>query len=140
MDENFSLTDFDDRPLTVGTRVRIWDYSPIEKIGRYTIKGEPREYVMHPVHPDWGTGKAARFYGVVTEIDDWDGDVDDNGHSISIPPRVYVLFDDGSTDSFATSEWEIHYGWWDRATGDGDHDTGEGKVEELVVVSTVMHP
>ena len=41
--------------------------------------------------------------GTVTSISDLDGDVDDEGRSIAIMPRVYVRFDDGVEDDFGTS-------------------------------------
>lgn len=66
--------------------------------------------------------------GTVTDISEWEGDVDDEGRSIGIPPYVGVEFDDGSTDSFITSEWEYE-GWaWDR-------EPVAGKVEDLTVVT-----
>jgi hypothetical protein len=42
----------------------------------------------------------SEFYGTITGISDPDGDVDDEGRSIGIPPRVTILFDDGGEESF----------------------------------------
>jgi hypothetical protein len=47
--------------------------------------------------------------GYVVEITDPDGDVDDEGRSIAINPRITVLFDDGDQDSFTT--WLKVYGY-----------------------------
>jgi len=144
MDENFTVTDFDDRPITIGTRVRAWDYSPLphawsDHTGFSKHDGTTGPGYMYGAHPDYMTGKAKHYYGVVVDITDFDGDERD-GRPVMIEPDVVVEFDDGVRESFRTSEWEISYGWYDRATGDGDHDTGAGKVEELVVVTERMIP
>jgi hypothetical protein len=41
--------------------------------------------------------------GTVVRISDLDGDVDDEGRSVAIMPRVYVRFDGGVEDDFGTS-------------------------------------
>ena len=41
--------------------------------------------------------------GRVTEVSDWDGDIDDYGKPIGIPPRISVMFNDGTDDDFTTS-------------------------------------
>lgn len=51
--------------------------------------------------------------GVVTNITELDGDVNDYGRPVAINPSVWVRFDDGSDDSFGTS-WT--------AKGPGDED------------------
>jgi hypothetical protein len=43
------------------------------------------------------------YPGTVTRITDPDGDVDDEGRTIGINPKVTVLFDDGSDDTYSTS-------------------------------------
>lgn len=42
----------------------------------------------------------AAAFGVVTRITDADGDLDDEGAPVYFPPRVHVLFDDGSSDAY----------------------------------------
>jgi hypothetical protein len=101
------ITDFDGAPVAVGTRVRAWDYAPD--------------------HPEWG--QDAKYNGVVTDLGEFDGDVDDEGRSICVYPRVTVKFDSGDTESFVTCEWEYE-GWaWDR-------EPVSGKVEELAAITT----
>lgn len=41
--------------------------------------------------------------GVVVSVSDAEGDVDDEGRSVAINPRVTVRFDDGGEDEFPTS-------------------------------------
>lgn len=86
--ESFKITDFDDKPIEVGTRVAMWDN--------------------------------AKVMGTVTDLGEFDGDVDDEGRSYAICPRIEVKFDDGSTESFVTSEW--------------DYEGTAGQVEELDAV------
>lgn len=108
------IMDWDGRPIEVGTRVRYFDFLP--------------------GHPDWGIHCLAPMYcGTVTDADptDWDGDVDDEGRSYGIPPHVYVLFDDGTTQGFVTGEWE-HYPR--PQPGVYDYEMVNGKVEELCVI------
>lgn len=108
---DFTITDFSDREVKVGTTVRIW-WDPTMEVQK-------------------GDGD----FGVITEIDEWEGDVDDEGRSVLIPPRVTVTWEaTGHTHSFATCEWEYECGWYDPETGDGDPPYGTGKVEELEVV------
>lgn len=42
-------------------------------------------------------------FGVVTEISDLDGDVNDEGRSVVIMPRVTVKFDAGDTEVYGTT-------------------------------------
>jgi hypothetical protein len=103
-----TVEDYDGRLIDVGTRVRYYDYDP------------------H--HPDWSRSNDDRYIGTVVEITDWDGDCDDEGRSISIPPDVVVEFSDGSRESYGTCDWQYphSYGY--------DAVPTEGKVEELAVV------
>ena len=39
-------------------------------------------------------------HGVITKIDEPDGDVDDEGRAIGIDPEVHIKFDDGDEDHF----------------------------------------
>lgn len=55
-----------------------------------------------------------RGSGVVESVSDPDGDVDDEGRSITIPPRALVKFDDGEDDYF-TSYWTAQGPWDDDA-------------------------
>lgn len=50
-------------------------------------------------------------HGVIVSISDPDGDADDEGRTIGIPPAVKVQFDDGDEDTF-TGTWTAR-GWWD---------------------------
>jgi hypothetical protein len=49
----------------------------------------------------WGT----TLYGQVTEVSDWDGDMDDYDRTIGIPPSVTVVFDDGTADTYRCNEY-----------------------------------
>jgi hypothetical protein len=100
------VEDFDGRAVEVGTRVRYFDYDP------------------H--HPEWSPENDGRYIGVVVEITDWDGDCDDEGRSISIPPSVVVEFADGSRESYRTCDWQYPHSY--------DALPTEGKVEELAAV------
>lgn len=73
---DWTLTDFNGRPITVGTKVRHWDASTDEPIG------------------------------VVVDLGEWDGDHDDEGRSIAIVPRITVQWTDGNATHYVTSEWE----------------------------------
>jgi hypothetical protein len=76
--------------------------------------GEPEPYQGEPEHID-ANGKPLKVgsrvtvgpepgdQGTVVSISDLEGDVDDEGRSIAIMPRVYVRFDDGVEDDFGTS-------------------------------------
>jgi hypothetical protein len=45
--------------------------------------------------------------GVIKEISDPDGDVDDEGRTIGINPQVTVLYDDGEEDTYTTFyDWQ----------------------------------
>ena len=104
MGDHPPIVDANDKPITIGTRVRIGT-----------------EHV-------W----------TVTHISDCDGDVDDEGRSLSIPPYVYVkpenegdaadLADHIATDGtygFRTY-WTAH-GWWDE---DAPYKTDDLEVAE----------
>jgi CBS domain-containing protein len=95
---DFTLTDYDDQPIEIGTTVRMWD-------------DENRDQGI----------------GTVTDLGEWDGDVDDYGRSIGIPPRITVQFAD-AIETFPTSEWEFLVGLYERAPE-------VGKVEEVVVIA-----
>jgi hypothetical protein len=92
-----AITDFDGRPVLVGSRVRYWE--PLED------------------------GSIA--LGTVTRIEDWDGDADDEGRPVAIPPTVYVAWDSGETESYRTCDWSMGSPW---------HDPEGGKVEEIDVL------
>lgn len=81
MEDYFTITDFDDKPVAVGTRVCTWDAD-----------------LEVPADVD-------AVVGVVTDLGDWDGDTDDYGRTIGIPPSITVRFDDGTTEHFTTCEW-----------------------------------
>lgn len=105
-DDEYKITDFDDRPIEVGTRVRYYDY----KEG----------------HPEFPDGRA-KYEGAVSEITEFDGDCGDDGRSITIYPKVVVRFDSGDSESYSTCEWEIVYGQF-------GGEPVAGKVEELDVI------
>lgn len=117
MGDNLTVTDYNDKPVTVGTRVRMWDFE----------EG----------HPEFPVARA-RYEGVVIEITDFEGDVDDDtGRSIEITPDVRVRFDSGDEQSFSTCEWEHDQRYV--ATKDPDDPDVEwlgatGKVEELAAL------
>ena len=100
-----TVTDYQDRPVLVGTRVRYFDTDD------------------HRAEQDLGT---------VTGITEWDADVDDDGRSIVNPPEVVVLWDDGAEESYVTSEWETE---WVGVGPDVYREPTTGRVEELVVVT-----
>lgn len=94
---DYRLEDFDGHQITLGTRVRMWDDPPDTEL-----------------------------VGTVIDMGEFDGDVDDDGRSIAIYPRVTVRWPNGD-DEWWTSEWEFD-GWaWER-------EPMLGKVEELAVV------
>ena len=78
---DFTITDFDGRPLTVGTRVKVYDAD-------LDVSFDVDALV-----------------GIVTDLGDFDGDVNDEGRPIPIYPRLTVRFDDGTTERFDTGEW-----------------------------------
>jgi hypothetical protein len=103
---DFTLTDYDGNPIEIGTKVRMWD------------------------DPEMKQG-----VGEVTDLGEFEGDVDDDtGRSILNNPVIIVKFDD-ATEQFVTSEWE-----WETGFNPADPDTyygrvpTVGKVEEVVVV------
>jgi hypothetical protein len=65
-------------------------------------------------------------FGLVEEISDPDGDVNDEGRGIAINPSVSVRFDDGSEDSFTT--------WW-TATGPWDDMGAPYRCDDVEVVA-----
>lgn len=98
-----TITDFAGNVVTVGTRVVYWE--------------------------DAGTPP---MVGTVTEISDWDGDVDDDtGRSIMIEPDITVRWDDGTVETYRTCEWEIGYEYG--GTEYPEMVADNGKVEELNV-------
>lgn len=111
-DDYGELQDFDGRRIEIGTRVRWYDYDPS--------------------HPDYRSDNHSWYWGEITDLGEWDGDVDEDGRSIQIPPYVTVRWDDSGSSEFITSEWEFMY----RAVL---YDYAEqypvrGKVEELAVI------
>jgi hypothetical protein len=106
----YELRDFDGRLIEVGTPVRIFDFDP--------------------THPDFK--RPNTYMGRVVEIDDWDGDVDEDGRPISIPPNVIVEWQDGSQEFYASSEWE----WTTVPSEDGWPERWPvlGRVEDLAVI------
>ena len=103
MSDDYTITDFSDHEIKVGTTVRMWWDPKME------------------VQPGDGD------FGVVTDLGEWEGDVDDEGRSIGIPPHVEVKWENGKKTHFVTSEWV-----WDRWYYDSEPVSG--KVEELEVV------
>lgn len=108
-DDYGELTDFDGRHIEIGTRVRVWDYLP----------GDPHY------------GNHRMYHGTVTDLGEWDGDHDDEGRSIQIPPYVTVIWDDEDKMKFPTSEWEFEYS---RTADWPEIVPARGKVEELAVI------
>lgn len=51
-------------------------------------------------------------YGVITEIYDPDGDVDDEGRTIGIPPAIVVEFDIPGWTKEKVEEWQARYPSW----------------------------
>jgi hypothetical protein len=107
--ETTTVLDYEGHTITVGTKVRMWD------------------------DPDCRYG-----IGEVSEITDWDGDADDEGRSITIPPDVVVMWPDGAVP-YRTGQWKIHESG---AEVDSEgfyngpaHVDAVGKVEELTVVA-----
>jgi hypothetical protein len=64
--DDFTITDFDDRPMTVGTTVRMW---------------------WDGTDAQAGDGQ----FGIVLDLGEWEGDYDDEGRPIGIAPRVEEL-------------------------------------------------
>jgi hypothetical protein len=112
MNDYGELTDFDDRRIEIDTRVRLWDYDP------------------H--HPDYSSENHTSYMGTVIDLGEWDGDHDNEGRSISIPPYVTVRWDNGDSDEWRTSEWEFEC----RTILDDwpEQYPVLGKVEELAVI------
>lgn len=75
-----SVVDSDNTPLCVGMRL-IFDYAD-----------------------------KASEYGVITNISDVDGDMDEEGRMFGINPKVEVTFEDGEVEEFTTSD--TRQGWW----------------------------
>lgn len=110
-DDYGELTDFDGRRIEIGTRVRMYDYEP--------------------GHPDYRSDNHSWYQGEVIDLGEWDGDCDDEGRSIQIPPYVTVRWNDGQSSEFPTSEWEFEYS----VTADWPElIPALGKVEELAVI------
>jgi hypothetical protein len=102
---DFTLTDYDGRPILIGMPVLIWCPRDQKRTGVEEIPG------------------------TVIDFGEWDGDYDDNlGRAVGYPPQITVQWwEDGGTDKFLTSEWEYE-GWaWDRSPV-------TGMVEEVVAV------
>lgn len=76
---NEQVVDSKGNVLSVGDRIRCYGFDP-EK------------------------DKYENYHGRITEISDIDGDVDDWGRSIMIPPYVYVTYLDGDQDHFITQQ------------------------------------
>jgi len=98
-----TIVDFDGASIEVGTIVRLWDY---------TSK-----------HSEWGQWD--KYVGIVTDLGEWDGDVDSEGRNIGIAPRVTVKFFNGAIESFPTTEWAMAQRWMDDLPD-------RGEVEEIV--------
>lgn len=115
-DDYGELVDFDSRRIEIGTRVRLWDFEP--------------------GHPDWTENLTplSNYTGEVIDLGEWDGDVDEDGRSIQIPPYVTVRWDGGGSSEFITSEWDFEY----RSIIDDWPEQWPvlGKVEELAVIGS----
>jgi hypothetical protein len=105
-----NITDYEGRTIEIGKRVRICDFDP--------------------THPDYDNPQS--YYGIVTDLGEWDGDHDDEGRSISIPPYVTVLFEDGFKYKFITTEWDLS-SCYDYKNGCWD-EPENGKVEDIRVI------
>jgi hypothetical protein len=87
-----------------------WDYPPGVTGNEPQIAGYDDEDYIHVDANEveikvgdkvkWGDSDEPNYQGVVDHFTDPEGDVDDEGRSISIDPRCYVKFDDG------TVEWD----------------------------------
>jgi len=109
MEDNQIIVDCDGKEIKVGSKVEYFE--------------------NNPDNPD------ANEYGTVIEITDWDGDVDDDtGRSITIPPDVKVQYEDGTIESYTTTQWEFTPTSHDDEGNPMSHDSS-GQVEELRVVS-----
>lgn len=76
---DWTLTDFDDRPIVVGTRVRYWE--------------------------DQGEG----CLGTVLDLGEWDYDwSDEQERAVGTPPSVKVRWDEGDEQSYVTTEWDFN--------------------------------
>ena len=77
--------------MVVGDRVRMagwpWEDRPVRERPVLTFAGEPLS--------------AREAEGVVTRFEEADGDVDDEGRSVTIAPRAHVRFDDGTEDRYS---------------------------------------
>lgn len=82
MSDETTVVDGEDKRLVVGGRVFLYGYQ------------------HHGV---------IKHHGVITEISDPDGDVDE-GRIVGINPRVFVRFDDGDLDDYST---HLPYKNWD---------------------------
>lgn len=111
----YVIADYDGKPVNVGTRVRYHDFD-----------------ANHPEFP----AARAKYEGVVLEITEFDGDVDDDtGRSIVIPPDVVVRHDDGEIASYTTSEWTFKLVGRTPSDENPEQVPMGGKVEELTVIA-----
>lgn len=108
---DLAITDFQDRAMVVGTTVRMWWDDKF------------------PFPPQEGDGQ----FGTVLDLGEWEGDNDDEGRPIGIAPSVTVLWENGTTAAFKTTEWEWDGGYYWR-------EPVSGKVEELDVVEGPTRP
>lgn len=107
---DLAVFDFDGNEIKVGTRVRYYDDANLKQ-----------------------------GVGVVKEITDFEGDVDDEGHPRMVDPFVSVLWGgEEDTQLYVTSEWEYEYMLLSEGSEDEPpyhgHVPVRGKVEELMVV------
>lgn len=101
---DFTLTDYDERPITIGTRVAAWS-----------------NLIDDGICPN--------VLGTVTDLGEWDADYcDELQRGVEYPPRITVQWDDGTTDKFVTSEWET------RRTGYYEYEYVSGMVEEISAI------
>lgn len=77
-------------------------YEEYQDANGVSIGRDTRVRIAGSGKPDFETnGNPPEFFtGVIVVISDPDGDVDDEGRSIGIPPAATVLFDDGEEDTF----------------------------------------
>lgn len=80
-------------------------YNYVDAKGNTIKAGDRVRIVMPPMKVDFATE------GKVISISDPDGDTNDYGRVVAIPPQIEILFDDGDTDTYVMS-W-ASTGWWD---------------------------
>lgn len=99
---NFRIEDFDRNEVKVGSRVVSWEDA---EAGNVSV------------------------IGTVTNLGEWDGDVNDEGRPVAVSPRVEVQWDDGRKSRYVTLEWEDDGGY-----PEPTHVLG--RIEDVVVIKS----